>query len=346
MALRFIDSFDHYAIGEMFLKWSAAVSGTGSISAGNGRWGTSCYRCASGSQNQGVRKVLDAQPTWIVGAAFKIGTGAAQNYFYRLLDGATVHVELRWDTGGHVFITRAGTTLATGTTILSVGVWYYIELLCTIGDVNPAVPQGAYEVRINGATELVSTNADTRNAGNSSADRIDVGTISGTNSQLDIDDVYICDGTGSSPSNTFLGDVRVEALYPNGNGNSSVLVGSDTNSTDNYLLVDESTTTGATTDYVESSTVGDKDTYAYTNPSSASGTVYGVQILPYAAKTDAGVRSIVSVARLSTTEVDSSAKTLSATATYYPDIRETKPGGGAWSISDVSNAEFGVKINA
>jgi hypothetical protein len=67
-------------------------------------------------------------------------------------------------------------------------------------------------------------------------------------------------------------------------------------------------------------------------------------LLPYAAKTNAGVRSIASVARLSGTEVDSSDKALSVSYAYLPDIRETKPGGGAWSISDVNSAEFGVKV--
>jgi hypothetical protein len=166
----------------------------------------------------------------------------------------------------------------------------------------------------------------------------------GVISLTDFDDLYVCDGTGSAPANDFLGDCRVEAIFPSGNGNSSVLVGSDGNSTDNYLLVDEAAPN--TTDYVESSTVTDKDTYAYGNLAATTGTVFGVQPVPFAAKTDAGTRSIVSVARVSATEVDSAAKTLSTTYTYYPDVREAKPGGGAWAIGDVNGAEFGVKINA
>jgi hypothetical protein len=44
--------------------------------------------------------------------------------------------------------------------------------------------------------------------------------------------------------------------------------------------------------------------------------------------------------------VDSAVKTLTTDYIYLPDIRETKPGGGAWTITDVNNAEFGIKINA
>jgi hypothetical protein len=77
-----------------------------------------------------------------------------------------------------------------------------------------------------------------------------------------------------------------------------------------------------------------------------SGTIHGIQILPYAKKTDVGARSLVSVARHSGSETDGPVKSLSSAYTYLPDIRETKPGGGAWAIADVNGAEFGVKINA
>jgi hypothetical protein len=74
--------------------------------------------------------------------------------------------------------------------------------------------------------------------------------------------------------------------------------------------------------------------------------VFGVQILPYAKKTDAGTRSIKTIARLSATEVDGPEQFLASAYGYLSDIREAKPGGGAWTISDVNSAEFGVKVFA
>jgi hypothetical protein len=143
----------------------------------------------------------------------------------------------------------------------------------------------------------------------------------------------------------FLGDVRVQALLPTGNGNSSQLVGSDGNSTDNYLLVDE-VPPNEDTDYVESATVNDKDTYVFGNLTPTTGTVFGVQIVAEARKTDAGVRSFKSVARLSATEADGPDTTLSTTYAFYMDKRDTKPGGGSWTITNVNDAEFGVKVTA
>ena len=228
------------------------------------------------------------------------------------------------------------------TTVLSQDTFYYIELKVTISD-----SAGVIVLKINGATELNLTSQDTRNGGNATADTITLGAGGQNNSAaiFSYDDLYICDGTGSAPDNDFLGDCRVEASLPSGNGNSSQLVGSDADSTNNYLLVDESAPNGDT-DYVESSTVGNKDTYAMGNLASTSGTVYGVQPVPVAKKTDAGSRSIVSVVRLSSTEVDSAAKTLTSSYLILPDVRTTKPGGGAWTITDWNNAEAGVKVNA
>jgi len=243
---------------------------------------------------------------------------------------------------GRIQIVRGdGTVLGTGTTILTSGIWYFIELKATIND-----STGSAAVKVNGVTEVTVSGVDTRNGGSAAtADRViffSNGSVGGT---FRLDDVYICDGTGSAPTNDFLGDCRVQALFPNGDGNSSQLVGSDGNSVNNSLLVDETTPNGDT-DYVEGANVGDKDTYAYGNLTPTSGTVYGVQPNLYARKTDAGTRSIASVARLSGTEVDSAAAALSTSYLYYRDIRETKPGGGAWSIADVNNAEFGVKVVA
>lgn len=37
---------------------------------------------------------------------------------------------------------------------------------------------------------------------------------------------------------------------------------------------------------------------------------------------------------------------LSTSYLYYQTIYETKPGGGAWTTSDVNSSEFGVKVAA
>ncbi len=336
MTLLFCDSFDHYTT--VTQKWDSVGSGGAAISSGNGRNGTSSGRATN--LDGGFRSnSVGAKSTLILGVAFRYPAGYSSSEFVLLSfrDGASAQCDLRLTPARTLKITRAGTALGTGSAVLSPDVFYYIEFKVTFHG-----STGVAHVRVNGVTDQSLTSQNTQATANPSADSFTLMTITGGGAgNTDFDDLYVCDALGST-NNDFLGDVRVQAILPNGNGNSSQLVGSDANSTDNYLLVDEAAP--ATADYVESSTVGDKDTYAFGDLTPTTGTVYGVQVLPYAAKTDAGVRSIASVARLSGTEVDSADKVLSTSYQYLPDIRETKPGGGAWTISDVNSAEFGVKI--
>ena len=342
MTLLFTDSFDHYATADILTKYDDLVNANGNtqVVESGGRFSNRMKN--TNSSNYVTKIIPTARQTVIAGRAFNItGTVASDRILIAFLDGAsTVHTDVRYTTDSKIIVTRNGTQL--GSAILTTAnTWHYIELKVKVDD-----STGTYEARLDGVSIISGTGADTRNGGNATADRVKFGPSVAGNATIDdrMDDVYICDDQGST-NNNFLGDVRIECLFPNGDGNSSQLVGSDGNSVNNYLLVDESTP-NSDTDYVESSTVGDKDTYAMTNLTSTTGTVYGIQILPFARKTDAGTRSIKSVTRLSATEEDSADKPLSTGYTYYPDIRETKPGGGAWSISDVNSAEVGVKVSA
>lgn len=338
MALRFIDSFQHYTTATILDKWSALSNSPTVVGTGSGRWGGQ-------SMQQGdidwLVKTIDSQATWIMGVAY-IQVAAPQGSFQPIMelrDNGTIHTQLMVRSDGRLETARNGSSLGgISTTSVGTGAWFYIEQLVTIHDT-----AGVFQVRINGSLEINQSSIDTRNGANSSANQVGIrGTLGGSNHNWKANDFYACDTSGSAPTNTFLGDCRIECLNPDGNGNSSQLVGSDSNSTDNYLLVDEALPNDA--DYVESSTPGDKDTYTYANLATATGLIYGVQPCLRAQKTDAGSRTIVSVARLSGTEVDSAAVTLGTGIGNFYDIRETKPGGGSWGISDVNSAEFGVKI--
>lgn len=155
------------------------------------------------------------------------------------------------------------------------------------------------------------------------------------------DDLYICDGTGST-NNDFLGDVRVQTLYPSSAGATSAFTSSSGGV--NYTNVDETPANGDT-DYNSSATVGATDTYGYTDIP-ASATVKGVQVNVIARKDDAGTRTIAPVVRHSGTDYVGTAQ--SAGAGTYSDLLqlyEQNPGtSAAWVATDVNNAEFGAKI--
>ena len=344
--LEFCDSFDHYTNAELGLKWSSFTTlGGFGIYANRGRFGTQGYMYGGSRE---LVKIIGSKQERIVGQAVLFGGADLFNSnreVVRFIDGVSPQVELR-TSGGVLQATLGASTLipgAVGTTQLVGSVFYYIEIRLKHHNT-----LGTLEVRLNGNVEFALTGIDTQASANASSDTLAYGQAPGGGSAYLLDDVYICDtvdsGVSGAPNNDFLGDVRVEALMPSGNGATSNFDGSDGNSTDNYLLVDEIPPNGDT-DYVESGDIGDKDTYAYPDLASAAGTVKGIQRIVHAKKTNAGPRKLKFVSRLSGgTEADSLEYVMSTNYLYMRDVAEAKPGGGQWTISDVNGAEFGQKV--
>lgn len=345
MALRFVDSFDHYATADITQKWSSIVGGTPVIGAW-GRRSTNAIRMPNNSATgASIQQVLDNQATWTVGFALSINQSitASSAKIVSLLDAGTNQCDLRINSDLTLSVTRNGTVLGTSVATVSTSGFNSIEFKVTISDA-----AGAYEVRINGSNVLSGSSADTKNTANATANTVRLGTdgallVSG--SVVTYEDLYINDGTGST-NNSFLGDVRVDCYMPSGNGNSSQLTGSDGNSTDNYLLVDEASQNGDT-DYVQSATSGQKDTYAITDMSHTPTSIFGAQINMVAKKDDSGTRSICAVTRSGGSDTDGATQALSTSYSCYREIRETDPNtSAAWTRTNLNSAEFGVKVAA
>ena len=328
-------------------KWTSYGGNSPQLHATLGRKGSGCFRC--GDNAAYLYRDLDNQDTWICGFAFAPGFVGNQGPVFQVMDGTTKQVLLYLNVDGTISVRHGDqTVLGTTSTVMSSGIYRSLELKVFIDN-----SSGTAELRVDGVTEVSVSGVDTQNSGNAYANRIalgEYGAAAYTFSQFD--DVYVLDGqdgtaTQGAAFNDFLGDVSVPYLPPSGDGNSSQLTGSDGNQVNNYQLVDEAGGSAPNdADYVESSNIGDKDTYAMTDLVATSGTVFAVQPIIRAQKTDAGTRTMASVVRLSGTEEDSDDITLASGFTYNCDIRTTKPGGGSWSISDVNSAEVGAKVVA
>lgn len=335
MALLFIDGFDHYATADMLKKWSTQGTYSPTINATAGRRGGGGLVVGSTSTSTSLSKSLSAVSTVIVGVAFKIGSTAQAGETIRLYEGATQHISLYYSSGTFKLYrgSNTGTLLATGTTSVSASTWVYIELKVTIHDTT-----GAYELRLNGVTEFSATNVDTRNGGTSGVvDSVSLGGYTGT-----FDDFYLCDTSGTT-NNNFLGDCRIDTLYPSGAGNYTQFTPSTGS---NYTCVDE--TTPNTTDYVSSATSGNRDSYAFADLAAlGSESIYGVQVNAYAQKSDAGTRSLGTMVRLSGTDADGASVGLGTTTySYISQVFEKDPSAAAWTEANVNAAEFGVKVTA
>lgn len=253
--------------------------------------------------------------------------------------GATRHLSVNFAAGGQIQLRRgvsSGTVIATSTYAPVVGAWVYYEMQATIADSG-----GTCVLKADGV-EIINYSGDTRNAGTSTD--IDAVVIAGSSGGTEaFDDLYVLNTAGSAPYNTYLGDVKIETLVPNGNGATSQWVGSDGNSTDNYLLVDDPTAN--TSDYTSSPTVGERDLYTMSDLVTTSGTVLAVQPLAYVQKSDANSASVKALLRSSGgTVVASPARVLSTSWTMVAgDLRTTDPDGAGWTIASVNGLQSGVE---
>lgn len=345
MSLRFSDSFDHYQTSDITRKWTSA-GGTSPTIAVVGRNGTSGMRFAN-LMGSSVSKTLDNQQTWIVGFSIKPAAfPAADAPLIQFIDGGTTQVTFSLASDGKIKAYRGegwsgganSSLLGTSSSGISSGTESYVEFKVVISDTI-----GEVSARINGSSVLSLTAQDTQVTANAYAATIELAESSGAVAlQVDIDDLYVLDGIGAVNVN-FLGDIRVEALVPNGAGNYSEWAPS---AGSNYQNADEIPPDDDTT-YNADGTAGQKDSYAFQNSGVSSGVVKGVITHMCARKDDAGTRQIRRFARVSSTDYNGSTVTLTTSYTYYSEVLESNPNTAApWTLAELNGAEFGVEVVA
>lgn len=273
-------------------------------------------------------------------------SGNTNRTSFRFYEGATLHIEVRVGLAlnGLVTVYRGATSIATGYIPGYVlGSWYCVEARVLIND---AAGTGRVVVCVDGdyANPIVDFTGDTRNGG--AAGLIDrfyvVGSYDSVESGI-VDDVALNDTAGAI-HNSWCGDGYGKLLAPNANGDSSQLVGSDGNSTDNYLLVDE--VPYNTTDYVGSATAGEKDLYNVAAPALAANEVINsVRAVAIAKLDTAGAGAIAvgikTAAEDWSTDVYLNDPTWKASHKFYPvDPADS----AAWTEAKVNSLQVGVKV--
>lgn len=335
MAFLFCDSFDHYVTADAATKYPSPSSPMQSISAGTGRRGTAS---AHSNGNNGFEIALSpGDATCIVGYAWKPTTINA-NRILRLLHSGVIHLEFLQLITGAIEVRRGSGGTILGTTsagiITVAGGYHAMEIKMTVDD-----SAGVVVMKVNGATVLNLTGQDTRNGG----------TAGWTSVQwfspapADWDDVWICDGTGSA-NNDFLGDLRVDAHYPNANGNSNQSTPST--GTDRFATVDEATP-NSDTDYNTITGVGDKDTLNIQSLVNSGAAVKAVQTSIFCKKTDSGAGSAAAVARQDGVDYDGTSFALGETYGYKViQPYSLAPDGTAWDETKFNALEVGYKRTA
>jgi hypothetical protein len=233
----------------------------------------------------------------------------------------------------------SGTLLGTGSTTVPLNAWFYIEIGATI---DPSA--GAVTVRLNGVnvSGLVLSSINTQGDGGSTTVNGVQFIIGSTSLTSSFAHYYFADATGSSPWNTFLGDVRIQTLLPTGAGAiTDFTPHGDSFNWQNAATVPPS----PTVQFNSNSTSGDSDLFTMTSVATNETTIYGVQVKSLLAKTDAGARTVAAVLKSSSTTTTGSAVAASATSQYVRAMFQADPNTSAqWTQSNVDAAQAGYTI--
>ncbi len=251
-----------------------------------------------------------------------------------------LHLRVTFMPDGTLAFERSTTVLQRSTQSLRLARWNYIEIKWSISN---SIAADSCIVLVNGVEWLnLPATTDTQNA---TAVEMGYLLLNGIVTYTYFADIYVCDLNGSI-NNDFLGPLAVEQILPNGNGSTSDFVGSDSDSIDNYLHVDDVSTDDDAT-YVESATVGDIDLYAYTSLSGIPTSIVGLVARPIAKKQLGGSRLGKIITRVNITNYDGDTMYVGVDFKVEPSVWELNPDdSAAWEAADVNGAEFGVEVQA
>lgn len=323
---------------------------------------TNCLRDTSGSAaTPSLSSTSPEHDTWIIGFAFKCDESSSagsptdtQFTGFELISNTDVspteQVSLQL-VRDDVFIYHwalkrgnqlSSTVIATSSKFWAQR-WYYFELKVKV---DPSA--GTYELRQDGVDIMSGTGANTAASGDAGMDSVKIHMDADFENGLvyyQMDDIYILDTLGSY-NNDFLGDCMIDAIYPNADGDVSDWVPGT--GVTHYNLVDDSTTTQDGTDIVSSDNTDDVDLYEYGTPTWVLDNIRGIQICTCHNMQSSGSRTFVHAMRdisnndnLGPTTITSSSGTWSTDC----EIIEKEPqGSAAWTLSDLTDYQFGMKV--
>lgn len=358
MSIKLIDGCQHYTTTNMAPKWtSAGVNQT--LDTTYQRFsGLKSWRCNIGSASH-VERIFDANyAEAIFGAAFYFPSTSAffasanTNSFAIMgtVEGSSNQLNLRITPDRKLKLFRDTTELLASTDLITLDTWVFIEWKLQIAN-STSTNKNVVRVTQGGIVTTflnLSASSDTQATGNAYFNRLRMnGSVKvGADAMVAAwVDFYWIDPTDAVGAVDFLGDRRVNTVYPDGNGNSSQFTGSDGNSTNNYLLVDEATPNDDT-DYVESGTVGHIDLYSFGDVAVAT-SIDCVQTVARVKKTDAGARTAKTMTRIAGTNYEGPEFAPDSTYSYALPIQEVSPATGiAWTLSELNGSEFGLKVQS
>ncbi len=341
MSIVFIDGFENYGPNgtsgqtledRMQQHWdNANVTSQASdttIQDGRAGMGKSLFW---GTQNHWFTKFVPPSQTYFIGFNYFvpsklteggqiIETFASGLYQFRLA---------AWNDGTlkvYRYTTVVGSTLPN---VLRPNTWNHIELRLFCANV------GSYEIRVNDINVLSDPSVDLQNGAYNLIDTIQFPAGYGGGQ---IGDIYLATGAGGQD---FMGALKAETIRPD--ADTAQVDWTPSTGSDHYALVDEVYPDDS--DYVSSSTPGDKDLYDFGNLTAIQSGVKAVQISTLAMVSQATPKDLIPVVKSNTTEQDGATHRVSGlTSKQYFDIWEQDPDTAVdWTTTGVNAIQAGVK---
>lgn len=345
MALLWIDGFDHYRdtdgnlaglLNGAYVEGSQAASYTTDGLVGG------CYtRTMTQTAQSAILKALPSTYTSLgVGFHYFNSARTRSACIVTLTNntGATALTSLVQNIDGTLSIVSGntnGTVRATTSMILDLNEWYHIEFFAEHNGSSSTA-----EVRINGQTAATYSGTLTSTAIGGVRLGWTFGTITGTTSTSKYDNFYIWDTSGTE-NNTWIGEKNVYTLTPN--GDTAQADWALSGGSDGYDLIDN--IPAVVTDYIESTTVGDKSQFALQGLPSTDITIIGIQVNAYAQKTGTSDTSIELGLVSDSVETTGSPHFLFQDEwRYFSEIFDEDPSTNApWDPNDIVNVDVFVE---
>jgi hypothetical protein len=262
------------------------------------------------------------------------------------LTAGTIQVSLRVFPDGHLqFYLGNGTGTpigpASAAALILAGNWIYIECSVII-----SASVGFLECRLNGVSTPVITMAATQNTKNTANAYVNGADFVSPTGAANFDDWYMLDTTGSSPLNTYLGNVQARGEAPN---NNSATGGRNAWTPTNPTNVNHTNVANIpanSAEYDADQTPGDFDMFRFPALPGSVATVYAVNEWALLELDAAGARTVSLDCESGGTDSLSPAITPnSGTLTYYNQMSVVDPNtSAAWTPTNAGNAELGVKL--
>jgi hypothetical protein len=179
--------------------------------------------------------------------------------------------------------------------------------------------------------------------GGSTHDRLHLGYISASLSSNSCMDNNYWDNTAGEFAPAAPPDLQFFPIRPNGDGTYSQWTGSDSDSTNNYLHVDDVTSDDDST-YTETSNTGQRDGYAMGTVTLADGWIpNAVVLMGVMRKLDAaGLTNAKLFSRVGSANLDGASQSLGTSYRLHTERQTTAPDGGAWNQAALDALEIGI----